>query len=72
MKTVLALLDYSKAFDRVWREDLLIRAIDKGLPITYAQWLRDLENTASRAVSSTPQTTKLALYGQDPNKQITR
>ncbi len=23
-KTVLALLDFSKAFDRVWREDLLI------------------------------------------------
>ncbi len=33
-KTVLALLDYSNVFDRVWREDLLIRAIDKGLPIT--------------------------------------
>ncbi len=41
-KTVLTLLDYSKVFDRVWREDLLIRAIDKGLPITYAQWLRDV------------------------------
>ncbi len=40
-KTVLELLDYSKAFDRVWREDLLIRAIDKGLPTAYAQWLRD-------------------------------
>ncbi len=39
--TVLTLLDYSKAFDRVWREDRLIRAIDKGHPITYAQWLRD-------------------------------
>ncbi len=32
---------YSKAFDRVWREDQLIRAIDKGLPFAYAQWLRD-------------------------------
>ncbi len=40
-KTILALLDYSKAFDRVWREDLLIRAIGNGLPISYAQWLRD-------------------------------
>ncbi len=36
-KIALALLDYSKVFDRVWREDLLIRAIDKGLPISYAQ-----------------------------------
>ncbi len=40
-KTVLALLDYSKAFDHIWREDLLIIAVDKGLPITYEQWLRD-------------------------------
>ncbi len=41
-ETGLALLDYSKAFDRVWREDLLIKAIDKGLPIAYAHWLRDV------------------------------
>ncbi len=40
-KIVLAILDYSEAFDCVWREDLLIRAIDKGLPITYTQWLCD-------------------------------
>ncbi len=40
-KTVQALLDNSKAFGRIWREDLLIRAIDKSLPIAYAQWLRD-------------------------------
>ncbi len=39
MKTVLALCDYSNAFDRVWREDLLT---DKGLPIAYAQWLHDV------------------------------
>ncbi len=49
-KTVLALLDCSKAFDRVWREDSLIRAIDKGLPIAYAQWLRDfLSNRKAKA-----------------------
>ncbi len=30
-KIVLALLDYCKAFDHVWREDLLIRGIDKDL-----------------------------------------
>ncbi len=40
-KIALALLHYSKAFDRGWREDLLIRAIDKGLLIAYAQWLCD-------------------------------
>ncbi len=41
-KTGLALLDYPKAFDHVWSEYLLIRAIDKGLPIAHAQWLRDV------------------------------
>ncbi len=40
-KTVLALLDDSKTFDSVWKKNLLIRAIDKGLPIAYAQWLCD-------------------------------
>ncbi len=40
-RTVLTLLDFSKAFDRVWKEDLLLRAVDKGLPLTFAKWLRD-------------------------------
>ncbi len=30
-RTVLTLLDFSKAFDRVWKEDLLLRAADKDL-----------------------------------------
>ncbi len=36
-RTILTIFDCSKAFDRVWREDLLIRC----LPIAYTQWLRD-------------------------------
>ncbi len=39
--TVLTLLDFSKAFDCVWKEDLLLRAVDKGLSLTFAKWLRD-------------------------------
>ncbi len=38
-KTVLAHFEYSKEFDRIWREDMLIRAVDIGLPIKYAKWL---------------------------------
>ncbi len=38
---VLTILDFSKAFDRVWKEDLLLRAVDKGLPLTFAKRLRD-------------------------------
>ncbi len=30
------------AFDRIWKEDLLIRAVNKRFPIAYAQWLRDI------------------------------
>ncbi len=41
-KTVMALLDYFTAFDSVWREDQYIRAIGKGLPNVYAQWLCDV------------------------------
>ncbi len=47
--TVLALLDFSKAFDRVWKEDILLRAVDKCLPLTFAKWLRDfLSNRQAR------------------------
>ncbi len=35
-KTVLTLLDYSKVFSHVWREDLLNRAIVTDLSIAYA------------------------------------
>ncbi len=40
-RTFLTLLDFSKAFDRVWKEDLLLRAVDKDLPLFFAKWLRD-------------------------------
>ncbi len=40
-RTVLARLDFSKAFDRVWKKEILLRAVDKGLPLTFAKWLRD-------------------------------
>ncbi len=40
-RSLMALLDFSKAFDRVWREELLPPASPKGLPIPFARWLRD-------------------------------
>ena len=30
----MALLDYSKAYDRTWRERLLAKMLDMGVPIT--------------------------------------
>ncbi len=49
-RTVLALLDFSKVFDRIWKEDLLLRAVDKGLPLTLAKWLRDFPSNRQTRV----------------------
>ena len=36
---VLVLLDYSKAYDTVWREELLLGMINKGVPARMVRWL---------------------------------
>ena len=36
--TVMALLDYSKAYDRVWREDLLLTMLDKAIKAYPTKW----------------------------------
>ena len=38
-RSVLVLLDYSKAFDTVWRERLLLTLIDKGDPMLAVRWI---------------------------------
>ena len=37
-RTVLMLFDYSKAYDTVWRTDLLQRMLDIGVPLRFWQW----------------------------------
>ena len=50
-RTVLALLDYSKAYDRVWREVLLEELMDAGLPRRYVGWFAAfLRNRQGRVV----------------------
>ena len=39
-RTVLALLDFSKAYDKVWRERLYGRLLDSGVPIHYVLWIK--------------------------------
>jgi ribonuclease HI len=39
LRTVLALLDFSKAFDTVWRSRLLDGMLAKGVPRRYVQWV---------------------------------
>ena len=38
-RSVLVLLDFSKAYDMVWREKLLITMAEKGVPIQFLRWL---------------------------------
>ena len=40
-RSVLVLLDFSKAFDTVWREKLLLSLNDMGIPVQILQWLRE-------------------------------
>jgi hypothetical protein len=46
---VLALLDFSKAYDKVWRADLLATMLRKGVPVCYVCWMQGfLSNRQAR------------------------
>ena len=48
-RSVLVLLDFSKAYDTVWRERLLLTMAEKGVPIHMIRWLRSfLSNREAR------------------------
>ena len=48
-RSVLVLLDFSKAYDTVWRERLLVSMIEDGVPMTMIRWLRSFfENRQAR------------------------
>ena len=38
-RSVLVQLDYSKAYDRVWKQKLLLSMEEKGVPMVYIRWL---------------------------------
>ena len=38
-RSVLVMLDYSKAYDRVWRQKLLLSMEEKGVPMKIVRWL---------------------------------
>ena len=40
MDSVLTLLDFSKAYDTVWREKLLLHMLNTGIPPTFIRWIR--------------------------------
>ena len=43
-RSVLTLLDFSKAYDTVWREKLLLHMLDTGIPSTFFQWIQSFFN----------------------------
>ena len=44
-RSILVLLDFSKAYDMVWKERLLLTMSEKGVPMQMVRWLRGfLEN----------------------------
>jgi hypothetical protein len=48
-RTVLALIDFSRAFDTVWHPGLLYKIVKMGIPICICQWLRSfLQDRAVR------------------------
>ena len=50
LRTVMALLDYSKAYDRTWRERLLAKMLDMGVPITITRWVAAFLRTRTAQV----------------------
>jgi hypothetical protein len=48
-QTVLALLDFSKAYNKVWQVDLLATMLRKGVPVRYVWWIQGfLSNRQAR------------------------
>ena len=43
-RSVLTLLDFSKAYDTVWREKLLLHMLNTGIPPTFNRWIRSFLN----------------------------
>lgn len=39
-RTLMVLIDYSKAYDRVWQEELMMGMIEKGVPMLFMRWIR--------------------------------
>jgi hypothetical protein len=48
-RMVVALLDFSKAYNKVWRVDLLATILSKGVPVRYVRWIQGfLSNRQAR------------------------
>ena len=43
-RSILTLLDFSKPYDTVWREKLLLHVLNTGIPSTFIRWIRSFFN----------------------------
>ena len=43
-RSVLTLLDFSKAYDTIWIEKLLLHMLDTGIPSTFIRWIQSFFN----------------------------
>jgi len=51
LRTVAAFLDYSKAYDHVWRQDLIITMFETGVPLQILRWVKAfLQNRHARVL----------------------
>ena len=51
-RSVLTLLDFSKAYDTVWREKLLLHMLNTGIPPTFIRWIRSSSSIAGDVFNS--------------------
>ena len=61
----MVLLDYSKAFDTVWRSRLLLSMADKGVPLEYVKWINSflLNRQASERLHGTTSSSRKLQQG---------
>ena len=63
-RSVLVLLDYSKAYDTVWRERLLLSMADKGVPLRAIRWIHGFLRNRQARVRLNGETSKSKNFKQ--------
>ena len=63
-RSILILLDYSKAFDQVWRQKLLLSLHQKNIPMQYIRWLNAFLSERRARVNFANSTSKTRLMKQ--------
>ena len=50
-RSVMTLLDFSKTYDTVWRERLLLHMLDNGISSTFIRWIRSFFNNQQSEIT---------------------